>query len=672
MPQASLSGVCVSFGERRLLDTVNLTLATGARVALVGPNGSGKSTLMRIMAGQVAPDRGSVVLEKDTRVTYVPQSGVVPAGATLWEEAENAFQRGRDLAAEVTALEERMAALSPESRESDSLLWRHHALREQVEASGYHRREEAMHRVLTGLGFSPDDFGKPCTAFSSGWQMRIALARALMERPDILLLDEPTNYLDIEARDWLEGFLSDFPGGLLLVSHDRYFLDVVVRAVAEIYMSRVSVFSGNYSQYEDARTRELAVIMEHWRRQQEEIAHAEVFIRRFRYQATKARQVQSRITALEKIVRIEVPPVIGSIHFNFPPPPASGRIVLSAEGLAKSYGDHRVFSGVGVTVERGDKLVVVGVNGAGKSTLLRLISGREPPDEGGLKWGAGVVPAFYSQENADAWKSERQVIEELEAAAPTPLIPELRTMLGAFLFRGDDVFKPVSVLSGGEKSRLTLLTLLLRPANLLILDEPTNHLDIASKDVLLRALKAFPGTVIFVSHDRHFISGLATAVLEVKNGGARYLPGDYEYYLRKVALDQAAAEGEAAPGRPPMQGGAGGAARAAPGLTRPVSTVQLERQEEKRLKSELRSLEKDEERCMAGLEELERVRREIEADMARPEAYSHGERMRELRKRHEENRQAHETATGQWERMDQRISDLRRRLGAFRSDASSR
>ena len=510
-----------------------------------------------------------------------------------------------------------------------------------------------MHRVLTGLGFSSEDFARPCTAFSAGWQMRIALARAILEAPDILLLDEPTNYLDIEARTWLEGFLSEFPGGLLLVSHDRYFLDVVVSAVAEIYMTRVSVFNGNYSHYEEVRSRELEALMERWRAQQEEISHIEAFINRFRYNASKARLVQSRITMLSKIERIEIPPIVKSIHFAFPPPPSSGRRVLAAEGLAKSYSGRRVFGGVGFEVSRGDKLVVVGVNGAGKSTLLRIVSGREAPDAGALQWGTGVVPAFYSQENADSWTSDRQVIEELESAAPTSLIPELRTLLGSFLFRGDDVFKSVAVLSGGERSRLALLLLLLRPANLLILDEPTNHLDLASKDVLLNALRDFPGTVIFVSHDRHFISHLATAVLEVKDGCARYLPGDYEYYLSKA------------------EPGAGVAARS-PAGGGPATAVQRERTEEKRLKSELRALEREEAVLVQRLESLESERHGIEESMARPEVYANGERMKELRREHEENHDRHAAAMEQWETVEARSREAREKIANLRTDTASR
>ena len=656
MPLVSLSGVSVSYGERRLLDAVNLTIASRMRVALVGPNGSGKSTLMRILAGLGAPDTGSVVREKDTRVAYVPQSvAQYPAGPTLLEEAETAFERGAALVRESAELEERMGALSPGSPDAESLLWRHHELQERIEASGYHRRAEAIHRVLTGLGFSAEDFRKPCAAFSAGWQMRIALSRALLANPDILLLDEPTNYLDLEARNWLEEFLAQYPGGLLLVSHDRWFLDAVVQSVAEIFMSRVSVFSGNYSHYEEARSRDLESLMERWRQQQEEISRIEAFISRFRYNASKARLVQSRITQLDKMERIEVPPVVKSIRFSFPPPPASGRLVLSAEALSKSYGGRPVFSGVGFDVSKGDKLVVVGVNGAGKSTLLRLISEKEAPDAGTLRRGTGVVPAFYSQERADAWTSSRQVIEELEAVAPTSLIPELRTMLGSFLFRGDDVFKSVSVLSGGEKSRLALLTMLLEPANLLILDEPTNHLDLASKDVLLGALRDFPGTVIFVSHDRHFISHLATAVLELKDGRARYLPGDYDYYLAKSASDAAAANPVPVPAasaseRPPADGARGASADT--------------RAEDKRVKSELRSLEREEAVLLQRLEDLEAERVRIEESMARPEVYSDGDKMKELRRRHDENQRDHAQAMQRWEQVDGSARAAREKLAS--------
>jgi ATP-binding cassette subfamily F protein 3 len=653
MPLVSLSGVSLAYGERRLLDSVNLTIASGTRMALVGPNGSGKTTLMRIMTGSLVPDTGTVIREKETRVSYVPQSGVVHGDATLREEAENAFARGHRVVGEMRAIEERLASTSEGSREAEALLWKHHGLQEDLDATGYHGRAETISRVLGGLGFSKGDLERPCASFSAGWQMRIALARAIMESPDILLLDEPTNYLDLEARTWLEEFLRDFPGGLLLVSHDRFFLDMSAASVAEIYMARVSVFQGTYTHYEQVRAGQLEAIMARWAHQQDEIARIEVFIRRFRYKASKARQVQSRVGYLERLERIEVPPVVKTIHFSFPPPPHSGRIILEASGLAKGYGETKVFDGVAVELSRGEKLVVVGVNGAGKSTLLRILSSRERPDAGEMKWGAGVVPAFYSQENADSWMSDRQVIEELEAAAPTDLIPQVRTLLGAFLFRGDDIYKSVSVLSGGEKSRLSMLMLLLKPANLLILDEPTNHLDIASKEVLLASLKEFAGTVIFVSHDRAFIEGLATSVLEVKGGAVRLFPGGYEYYLRRRAQEEA---GEAA--QPLERDGIRGQTQA--------TTTQLERAEEKKLKSALRSVERQEAELLAELESLEKEKAEIEHAMAQPDAYAKGDRMRELTRGHEANQRKHANAMNRWEDLNAQAGGLKSRLAGVR------
>jgi ATP-binding cassette, subfamily F, member 3 len=661
MALVSLQGVSVAFGARRLLDAVSLGVAPGTRMALVGPNGSGKTTLLRVMAGLAAPDAGTVVRERDTRIGYVPQSGVAPAGRTLSEEAETAFADDHALVEESRAIEERLARAGAEEDATAGLLARHAAIAERLEASGYHRRAEQIERVLAGLGFARGDFERGCGAFSAGWQMRVALARTILERPDILLLDEPTNYLDLEARTWLEEHLRAFPGGVLLVSHDRYFLDVTVSRVAEIWMSRVSVFAGTYTHYEEVRRRELEAIMERYRLQQEEIARVEAFIRRFRYNSSKARLVQSRVNWLERLERIEVPPVVKRVRFSFPAAAPSGRLAVAAEALAKSYTGRPVFAGVDLEVERGERLVVVGVNGAGKSTLLRILAGRETADAGAVIRGTGVALAWYSQELADAWASDRTVIEEVESAAPIALVPELRNMLGAFLFRGDDILKPVSVLSGGEKSRLSMLLLLLKPSNLLVLDEPTNHLDIASKDVLLGALSEFPGTVVFVSHDRAFIEGLATSVLEMRDGRARLFKGGYEYYLRKTAADAAAAA--ALPDA---------SARSTSAPSEPPSASALERQEEKRLKSELRGLEREEGETLARLDALEDRRRAIEEEMADPLAYADGERMRTLGRDHAAAVSEHERLMAAWEDLGRRIAALKERLGGLRTGTAGR
>jgi ATP-binding cassette subfamily F protein 3 len=659
MALVSLQGVSVAFGARELLNAVNLNVAAGTRMALVGPNGSGKTTLLRILAGLAAPDAGEVIRERDTRIGYVPQSGVVAADRTLSEEAERAFAAGRALLEESRDIEERLSRSAGASRETEGLLARHGEIADRLEASGYLRRAEQIERVLAGLGFAPDDAGKRCTDFSAGWQMRVALARTILEGPDILLLDEPTNYLDLEARTWLEVFLRGFGGGVLVVSHDRYFLDVTVSRVAEIWMGRVSVFAGTYSHYEEVRSRELEAIMERYRLQQGEIARVEAFINRFRFNASKARLVQSRINWLERLERVEVPPVVKHVRFAFPAAPPPGRLVLRAEALAKSYGGRPVFAEVGFELGRGERLVVVGVNGAGKSTLLRILAGRETSDAGAVVRGTGVALAWYSQEQADSWASDRSVIEELEAAAPTALVPELRNLLGAFLFRGDDVSKPVSVLSGGEKSRLKLLQILLRPSNLLVLDEPTNHLDIASKDVLAAALREFPGTVVFVSHDRAFIESLATAVVELRDGRARWFPGGYAYYLEKSGAET----GSSAPVE---------AARSRAAVAEAPSAARIERQEEKRLKSELRALERDEEETLRTIDELEDRRRALEGEMADPAAYADGERMRTLSREHDAVGREHERLMEIWEHQGHAIGELKTRIAGLRSGTAAR
>ncbi|HOV40138.1 MAG TPA: ABC-F family ATP-binding cassette domain-containing protein, partial [Spirochaetales bacterium] len=344
-----------------------------------------------------------------------------------------------------------------------------HALQEQVERSGFYRREERIYSVLTGLGFSPEDFSRATEEFSGGWQMRIALAKVLLEDPDILLLDEPTNYLDIEARNWLEKYLSTFSGGVLVVSHDKYFLDVTVSEVYEIFNRRITRYTGNYSAYEQRRVVEMESLLKAYREQQEEISRQEEFIRRFRYNASKAALVQSRIKQLEKIPRIEVPETLKKIHFRFPSPPPCGRKVLTVEALSKSYGDLQVFENLSFVLERGEKLAVVGHNGAGKSTLLRILAGKDTPTAGEVQWGSGVIRGYFSQEQEETLNPEHSILEEVETECPTSLYPKIRDMLGAFLFRGDEIYKPISVLSGGERNRLSLLKLLLRPANVLIL-----------------------------------------------------------------------------------------------------------------------------------------------------------------------------------------------------------
>ena len=516
MAFVQFSKVSLAFGDRDILKEVSVNLQAGTKAALTGANGSGKSTLIKVMAGLVQPDGGQRVVQKDARIAYLPQSGLTHHGCSLREEADKAFDFGYKLQEELEKIGD---ALKDGSGNEKVLLERHDAVLNELEESGWNRRRALAEQILTGLGFSREDLDKKCEEFSGGWQMRIALAKALMVNPDILLLDEPTNYLDLEAREWLEKFLNNFKGGFLLVSHDRYFLDHTINEVYELFNGDLHRYAGNYSHYEKVREVELETLIHEYEKQQAEIAHLQEFINRFGAKATKAAQAQERQKMLDKILEKEIviPESLKKIHFKFPPAPHAGRLVVTLKGITKSYdGEKKVLDNLDLVLENGDRLVAAGHNGAGKSTLLRIIAGEDSDFSGEVKLGSGVKIGYFSQDNAETLKGSATVLETIEAEAPLELIPKIRDMLGAFLFRGDDVFKSLDMLSGGEKSRVALLKLLLKPVNLLILDEPTNHLDMHSKDVLLDALKDFGGTVVFVSHDRGFIENLSTRVLELK------------------------------------------------------------------------------------------------------------------------------------------------------------
>ncbi|MDR1566422.1 MAG: ATP-binding cassette domain-containing protein, partial [Treponema sp.] len=556
MAFVQFSRISLAFGDRDILREVSLNLAAGSRAALAGANGAGKSTLMKVISGEMQADSGDRAVQKGCRISYLPQSGIVHHGRTLREEAETAYSAVAALLDRMDELGRELEKTSRDGGRTAALLEEHHHLQETVENSGYYRREASVSAVLTGLGFAPSDLDRQVEEFSGGWQMRIALAKVLLENPGILLLDEPTNYLDIEARSWLESWLQSCTGGYLLVSHDRYFLDVTINEVYELFQGDLKHYAGNYSSYEKTRAAELESLLKRYQAQQEEIAKTEALIRRFRYKASKAAFAQELIKRLEKIEPIEIPESLKRISITFPTPPHAGRTALTLEGISKSYGERQVVSGLDLRLDSGEKLVVVGRNGAGKTTLLRIIAGRDSAYEGSVKYGAGIAAGYFSQDIAETLTGSQSVLEYLEAEAPTALIPKARDMLGAFLFRGDDVFKPVSVLSGGEKSRFALLKMLLKPMNLLILDEPTNHLDLQSKDILLECLKKFAGTVIFVSHDRSFMEALSTKTLELQTGPGtaagnhRLFYGDYGYYLDRIARE-GAEHNEGGGGGPP-------------------------------------------------------------------------------------------------------------------------
>jgi ATP-binding cassette subfamily F protein 3 len=531
-PQAviQLSNLSKSFGDRVLLDNVTWQIDDRERDGLSGPNGAGKTTLLKILAGLDEADAGAVVKPQGLTIGYLPQDGLSYSGRTLREEASLAFKPLLDMRDEIAGLEERLAHDATQA-EQEAMLTRYAELQDEFRRRDGYAIDLKVTTVLRGLGFSESDMEKATQTFSGGWQMRIALARLLLGRPGLLLLDEPTNHLDLDARNWLEEYLSDYPHAVILVSHDRYFLDAVVTRVTEIGMRTLTDYHGNYTAFEKERDARAERLRQMKRDQDEEIERMQAFINRFRYQATKAAQVQSRIKMLDKIVPIEIPPERKRVHFHFPQCQKSGRIVLELKHARKAYDGRAIFSDLSLHIERGDRIALLGPNGVGKSTLMRMLSGTEAPDSGTRTEGHNLVMQYFAQDEATRLDPTLTVYQTLAGDSPIHMVPHIRTILGGFLFSGDDIDKPVRVLSGGERTRLAVARMLLRPANTLLLDEPTNHLDLDSKDVLLDALEDFGGTLVIVSHDRYFVDKLATKIIEIGGGDALVYPGTYEEFL---------------------------------------------------------------------------------------------------------------------------------------------
>ena len=525
-----LSSAGKRYGHKLLFEGADWMITPRDRVGLVGANGTGKSTLLRILAGTESLDYGSVRRAKGISAGYLPQDGLALSGRTVFAECMSVFSKLRAMEQEMEELTRRMSELDHASAEYAQVAERYQRLEHEFTTRDGYAIEAQVGAVLSGLGFGKEDWTRQTEEFSGGWQMRIALVKLLLQQPNLLLLDEPTNHLDLEARNWLEEYLSNYPFAFVLISHDRYFLDVTINKIVEIWNKRVHLYHGNYEKYLDAKTQRLGQLEAAYRNQRERIEQLEVFINRFRYQATKAKQVQSRIKELEKIERIELPEEEKTIRFSFPQPKPGGRIVAEFAGVAKSYGEKEVFRDVGFMIERGDRIALVGVNGAGKSTLIKLLAQTEPLTQGEYKLGHNIQADYFAQDQYKELNPDARILDDLGDISPRSTQTELRGLLGCFLFSADDVFKRIGVLSGGERNRYALLRMLLHPANFLLLDEPTNHLDMRAKDVLLKALADYTGTVVFVSHDRYFIDGLATRVFEVGDGRVEVYPGNYEDY----------------------------------------------------------------------------------------------------------------------------------------------
>ena len=665
-----LSSLSKSFGGRVLLDAVSWHIDDGYRVGMAGPTGAGKTTLLKMMAGLEEADSGLITKPAGLTIGYLPQDGLSHSGRTLIEEAGLAFKPLLDMRAEIAAIEDRLGDEHADDDEHAEMLSRYSDLQEEFRRLEGYSIDLRITTVLRGLGFMPSDLDRPCETFSGGWQMRIALAKLLLGRPGLLLLDEPTNHLDLEARNWLEEYLSTYPHAVILVSHDRFFLDAVVTRITEIGMRTLTDYVGNYSAYLRERETRMELLRQRKKEQDDELERMQAFINRFRYQATKAAQVQSRIKMLEKIVPIEIPPERKRVHFSFPDCAKSGRTVLDLRSVAKSYGTLTVFSGVNLHIERGDRLALVGPNGAGKSTMMRMLSGVEAPDAGTRTAGHQVVTQYFAQDEAVRLDPALTVYQTLAGDAPIHMVPNIRNILGGFLFSGDDVDKPVRVLSGGERTRLAVARMLLRPSNTLLLDEPTNHLDLDSKDVLLEALEDFGGTLIFVSHDRYFVDRLATKIVEIGGGGALVYPGTYEEFLWSRKQREAApekAQGSAPPpqarglSRPPaakvpQPGGNGKGPAPAAAKAQP----QVAYEERKRQEAEARRERKAADTRRRRIDELEsriaereQAIKDLETTMSAQGFYDNHEKAKPVLDRHQALMWEVGDLMSQWEALQQ-------------------
>jgi ATP-binding cassette subfamily F protein 3 len=635
----SFSGAGKRFAHKVLFENLDWLINPKDRVGLVGGNGTGKSTLLKIIAGLDTIDMGTHQSTRGITFGYLPQDGLHVSGRSVFHECMSVFDDVRDIEAEMEQLHAKMADLDPTGEEYAAVTERFTKLENEFRARDGYVIEAQVGTVLNGLGFSKDDWARRTEHFSGGWQMRIALAKLLLAKPSILLLDEPTNHLDLEARNWLEEYLTNYPNAFILISHDRYFLDVTVKKIVEIWNKGVHFYGGNYDQYLRQKADRRAQLEAQYRNQQERIQQLEAFINRFRAQATKAKQVQSRIKELEKIERVEIPPEEKTIHFSFPQPKASGRIVAEFKGVSKHYGDKRVLDGVDFVIERGDRIALVGVNGAGKSTLIKLLAGTEPLTAGDYRLGHQVEIDYFAQDQYKELDPRNRILDDLGMHSEKSSQTELRSLLGCFLFSEDDVFKQIGVLSGGERNRYALAKLLLKPSNFILLDEPTNHLDMRAKDVLLEALREYNGTLVFVSHDRYFIDQLATRVFEVADGEVRVFPGNYEDYLWRKAGGPASTEAALAPPPPVLVVNNEAAAAKSAKRVNPIKLQQMQ--------SRLTEVEEAIASTESGIQETEQA-------LAN---YSSAEESLRLSQVLETQRTALEALMREWEELSQSVAE---------------
>ena len=649
-----LDKITLYFGDRPLFDGISATINPGERIGLVGPNGAGKSTLLKIIAGEQEADSGSVNMSNSATVGYLPQDGVDPdPELTVYQEVEQAFSEILTLRDKQEQLQHQLDTLNPESDKHEQTLNEFGQVQHQLENIGSYTLQADIERVLMGLGFNEKDFLRSTTEFSGGWLMRIALAKLLLRQPTYLLLDEPTNHLDIESLQWIESFLRNYDGTVIIVSHDRAFLDSVTKRTLALRRGNLDDYAGNFSFYEKKYAEEQELLKKQYENQQKERKQTQEFIDRFRYKATKAKQVQSRIKQLEKMEEIELDEEQSEISFSFPPAERSGQVVLKLRDLVKKYDDNTVFDGIDYEIERGDKIAVVGPNGAGKSTLIRILAGIEPITDGKKEVGYNVTPGYFAQHKAEELDPKNNALEEMRLAGSGENDTRLRTILGCFLFVGDDVFKKVGVLSGGEKSRVALAKMLLNSGNFLIFDEPTNHLDMQSKNILQQALQQYEGTLMIVSHDRDFLDPIVNKTLEVQPGYIKTWLGNVSYYLDKKREEREAENVEAVEQKSEKK-------------KTSDPTEGMSRKEQRRFEAEKRNtlsrkvkpLKKRLQEFENDIEKLEKRKMEIEDLMADPGFYDDEDRVKEISLEYESVKGESAEKMEKWEEIAGRIEHI--------------